>query len=57
MDKLKELLLSRKFYTLIAALAVTTNLFANGQVDAGTALNAAIAAFAAYTVGTAIENR
>jgi len=57
MDKLKELLSSRKFYTLIAALTVTTNLFANGQIDAGTALNAAIAAFAAYTVGTAIENR
>jgi hypothetical protein len=55
MDKIKELFASRKFYALIAALAVTFNMFVSG--DAGTALNAAIAAFAAYTVGTAIENR
>lgn len=55
MDKLITVLQSRKFWALVGSLVTVAAGFFTGQIDAGTALNAVIAAFAAYSIGTGIE--
>lgn len=53
--KLKELLASRKFWALIASLVTIGAGYFTGSVDASSAVNAAVAAFGLYAVGTGIE--
>lgn len=53
--KLKELLASRKFWALIASLVTIAAGFYTGQVDATSTINAVVAAFGLYAVGTGIE--
>ncbi len=56
MEKLKSLLKSRKFWALIAAIAIIASGYFAGGVDAGSAVNQAIAAIAAYMIATGIED-
>lgn len=55
-DKVKALFKSRKFWALIAALLATTGALLTQQIDVWQALQAAIAALAAYSTGVAIED-
>ena len=54
MNKLLRLLQSRKFWVLVAAIVTIAGSYATNQVDAWQALQALIAALAAYTAGIAI---
>jgi hypothetical protein len=51
-----SLLHSRKFWVLIVALVGIAAGFATGQIDAWQAIQAAVAALAAYSTGVAIED-
>lgn len=53
--KILFVLISRKFWTLVASLATTAGMFAGKQVTGPQALAAFVAAFAAYKLATAIE--
>ena len=53
--KLSDLLKSRKFWALVAALAATLTAYLSGQLAAGAAIQAAIAALAAYMIGTGLD--
>lgn len=55
-DKLHDLLISRKFWGLVASLVTIAAGFYTGQVDATSTINAVVAAFGLYAVGTGIEN-
>ncbi len=56
MEKFKQLLSSRKFWVLIAALIATAAAFFTSEITAWQAVQALIAAIAVYTTGTAIED-
>lgn len=57
MDKFKRVLTSRKFWSLIAALAaIWTGFFLTGAVPLNEAINLTVAALAAYMVGTGLDN-
>jgi hypothetical protein len=56
MDKLKSLLQSRKFWTLIASVVSIGAGYYTGGVDAFQSLQLLIAALAAYSVTTGIED-
>jgi ABC-type branched-subunit amino acid transport system permease subunit len=56
MSKLYLLLHSRKFWALIAAIVAVATALATGQISEWQALQAAIAALAAYITGTAIDD-
>ena len=56
MDKLKSVLSSRKFWATVAALAtVGAAYFSAHSLSAEQAVNATVAALAAYALGTGIE--
>lgn len=55
-EKVKALFRSRKFWVLIAALVSTLAALLTQQIDVWQALQAAIAAFAVYSTGVAIED-
>ena len=54
--KLKELLTSRKFWTLALALAVIGVAYFHGNITSDQAINALVAAGVGYTLGTGIES-
>ena len=53
--KIKAILQSRKFWTLVASLVAIAASYSQSQITDWQAIQAAIAAGAAYSVGTAIE--
>jgi len=53
--KIKAILQSRKFWTLIASLVAIAASYSQNQLTDWQAIQASIAAMAAYSVGTAIE--
>lgn len=55
MDKIKEVLSSRKFWALVVALVTVASAFAQGGISEWQAVQAAVAALAAYSTGVAIE--
>ena len=55
MVKLKALLASRKFWALVAALVTIGCGYFTGTVTAPVAIQSAVAALAAYMVGTGLE--
>lgn len=57
MDKLKELLKSRKFWSLVGALVGIAAGYFSGGVNVFDSLQLLVAAFAAYMIGTGIEAR
>ena len=54
--KLTALLQSRKFWALIASLAAITTGYLSGQMQAAPAIQSAIAALAAYMIGTGLDS-
>ena len=56
MDKLKALLQSRKFWALVLALVSIAAGFAQGGITEWQAVQAAVSALAAYSIGVAIED-
>ena len=54
--KLKALLQSRKFWALIASLAAIITGYLSGGLTVSVAVQSAIAALAAYMVGTGLDN-
>jgi hypothetical protein len=55
-DKLVQVLQSRKFWTLIAALVAVGTGYFTGAVSAEASLQLAVAALAAYSIATGIED-
>jgi L-lactate permease len=55
-EQWKALLRSRKFWALVAALVGTLGAYFTGQITPWQALEAAVAALAAYSTGVAIED-
>lgn len=55
--KILSVLVSRKFWALVASLATTAGMLAGKQVTGPQALAAFVTAFSAYKLGTAIESR
>jgi hypothetical protein len=49
-EKLQKLLRSRKFWALVAAVVTAAGAHATGQIDAWQAIQAIVAALAAYSV-------
>lgn len=56
LEQLQKLLRSRKFWALMAALMATVAAFCTQQINVWQALQATIAALAAYSTGVAIED-
>ena len=56
MDKLKRLLQSRKFWALIASLVAIGSAVYTGTMPAEQAIQAVVAALAAYSIGTGLDN-
>lgn len=56
MEKVKQLLQSRKFWALIAALAAIAGGYFTHSIDVWQAIQALIAALAVYSTGVAIED-
>lgn len=59
MDKVKQLVQSRKFWALVASLAsIVAGMLASGanHLAAPDAIKLAVAAFAAYKVGTGLDS-
>lgn len=57
MDKIKQLLASRKFWALVASLASIGAGLASKSVTPAHAVDLAVAAFAAYKVGTGLDSK
>lgn len=55
-NQIIAVLRSRKFWVLLLALAATGAAFSQGHIDAWQAVQAVIAAGAAYSLGVAIED-
>ena len=55
MDKLQTLLHSRKFWALIVALVGVLAGLNTGDIDTWQAVQAAVTALSAYSIGTGIE--
>jgi hypothetical protein len=56
MDKVQQVLKSRKFWVLMASLVVVAQSFFTGNINDWQAIQAIVAAGAAYSVGTGIES-
>ena len=56
MEKLKALLKSRKFWALIASLVAVGGGYYTGSIAIFDALQLVVAAFAAYSIGTGLDN-
>lgn len=56
MDKLSALLQSRKFWALVISLTAIWTAVYVGSLSVPDAINASVAALAAYSVGTGIED-
>ena len=54
-NKFVEVLKSRKFWALVTSLVAIGGAVYTGSVSPVDAINAAVAALAAYSIGTAIE--
>jgi len=55
-SQLQQVLRSRKFWVLAAALLATLAAFLTQEIDVWQALQAAVAALAVYSTGVAIED-
>lgn len=55
-DKLKQLLQSRKFWALVAALVTVAAGYSTGQVDVWQSVQAVVVALSAYAIGTGLDN-
>lgn len=55
MSKFKSVLQSRKFWALISSIITVGGAWYSGQVNGQDAANAAVLAFAAYSIATGIE--
>jgi len=56
MDKVQQVLKSRKFWVLMASLIAVAQSFFTGNINDWQAIQAIVAAGAAYSVGTGIES-
>jgi hypothetical protein len=56
MAKIKTIMQSRKFWVMISGLVAIAAAFSNGSIDEWQAIQAIVAAGAAYSVGTGIES-
>lgn len=56
LEKLKALLTSRKFWALVTALVTTVGAYMTAQIDIWQMIQAIVAALAAFSLGTAIED-
>ena len=56
LEKLKALLASRKFWALVTALVTTIGAYLTAQIDIWQMIQAIVAALAAFSLGTAIED-
>lgn len=56
MGKLTLLLRSRKFWSLVLSLTTILTAFNTGNLDAMDAVNASVAALAAFSIATGIED-
>ena len=56
MEKVRAVLKSRKFYVLLASLIAIAQSFVQGNIDDWQAIQAVVAAGAAYSLGTGIES-
>ena len=56
MEKVKQVLKSRKFWVLIASLVAVARSFSQGNIDDWQAIQAVVAAGAFYSLGTGIES-
>lgn len=56
MQKLKRFLSSRKTWACIAAIAAAVTAAVTGETSWAVAVNLIVAALAAYTVGTGLDN-
>ena len=56
MEKFKRLLASRKFWSLIASLVAVAGGYYTGAIAIFDALQLVVAAFAAYSIGTGLDN-
>ena len=57
MDKLKDVLQSRKFWALVIASSAIWTAFSVGGLSIQDAINAQVAALAAYSIGTGLETQ
>ena len=55
-EQITQILRSRKFWALLAALATVAGTYFAGEVDAWQALQAVIAALAVYSTSVALED-
>ena len=55
-EQLLQMLRSRKFWALLAALAATAGAYFTGKIDAWQTVQALIAALAVYSTGVALED-
>lgn len=55
-EQLLQMLRSRKFWALLAALAATAAAYFTGRIDAWQTVQALIAALAVYSTGVALED-
>lgn len=56
MEKLKALFKSRKFWALVASLVAVAGGYYTGAIAIFDALQLIVAAFAAYSIGTGLDN-
>jgi len=56
MEKLKALFKSRKFWALIGSLIAVAAGYFSGNVNVFDSLQLAVAAFAAYSIGTGLDS-
>ena len=56
MEKFERVLRSRKFWALLASLVAIAAGYATGQVDVWQSVQAAVASFGFYAVGTGLDN-
>lgn len=56
MEKILNLLKSRKFWIMVVAIVTAASLLATGQINAWQFLQALVAAAAAFSTGVAIED-
>ena len=55
MDKLKDVLTSRRFWALVTALVTTAAAFAQGQISEWQAVIAVVAATSAYAIACGLD--
>ena len=57
MEKLLQVLKSRKFWALVASLVAIAAGYSTGQVDVWQSVQAAVAALGFYAVGTGLDSK